>query len=306
MNVTKCMNGHFYDADKYDLCPHCGAVSIVKNPGESASQDAKKSGGFWGKKKLEKKENNVVEVPDKTIGKTFGVFSDDIGNEEQLNLQNADNGKTVKNESSDTPAGGIIMCTICRQAHHYNSPCPKESFNKECNIGVEEAGIEEKNEANINKTPESVVSGSLHYAVKKASASSEGKTVGFFSSGGSSNETEPVVGWLVCIKGKHFGESFNISSGRNAIGRNKSNKIILTNDDTVSREKHAWLTYEPKKREFFVQPGDGSGLTYLNGDNVMESKKLQTDDILEFGDGQYIFVPLCGENFTWENYLGKE
>ena len=24
MNITKCYNGHYYDADKYDECPHCG------------------------------------------------------------------------------------------------------------------------------------------------------------------------------------------------------------------------------------------------------------------------------------------
>ena len=23
MNLTKCSNGHYYDADKYPSCPHC-------------------------------------------------------------------------------------------------------------------------------------------------------------------------------------------------------------------------------------------------------------------------------------------
>ena len=24
MNLKKCENGHFYDADTYSSCPHCG------------------------------------------------------------------------------------------------------------------------------------------------------------------------------------------------------------------------------------------------------------------------------------------
>jgi len=82
--------------------------------------------------------------------------------------------------------------------------------------------------------------------------------------------------------------------------------INIARDDAVSRSKHAWLTYEPKKRNFYIQPGEGSGLTYLNGDNVMESKKLSAKDVLEFGNGQYMLIPLCGDDFTWEDYLDKE
>ena len=74
----------------------------------------------------------------------------------------------------------------------------------------------------------------------------------------------------------------------------------------MSREKHAMVIYEPKKRNFYIQPGDSSGLTYLNDDYITESKRLAAKDILEIGDCQFVFVPLCGDDFSWEDYISKE
>ena len=46
MNVIRCLKGHYYDSDKYEVCPHCGASGAVDtasqgentgNPGDSVS-----------------------------------------------------------------------------------------------------------------------------------------------------------------------------------------------------------------------------------------------------------------------------
>lgn len=39
MNLTRCENGHFYDAERFDVCPHCnqGAISTVLNTPEGGS-----------------------------------------------------------------------------------------------------------------------------------------------------------------------------------------------------------------------------------------------------------------------------
>ena len=274
MNVTKCLNDHFFDADKYEVCPHCGAVSVTRGASSAAAAEPKKPHTpFFGKKKEEPPVNNVMEMPDKTIGKTFGIFDEDE-----------------------------------RKAPEETPPAPVHEV-KEDNIqpSPEPPAMPERQAE--DPAPQKPDMGSLQAAVKKATAGNDGKTVGFFSAGAQDItpvDTDPVVGWLVCIKGMHFGESFTIASGRNSVGRGETNKINLSKDATVSRSKHAWLTYEPKKREFYIQPGEGSGLSYLNGDTVMESKKIQANDVLEFGNGQYLFVPLCGETFTWEEYIGKE
>jgi hypothetical protein len=154
---------------------------------------------------------------------------------------------------------------------------------------------------------------SLLEAVKKSSASNEGKTMSYFSSATSPSSVqsqprpvaEPVVGWLVCVGGCHFGECFNIYAGKNSIGRNEDNRIVIPNDDTISRVKHALIIYEPRKRNFFLQPGDSSGLTYLNGDYMMEAKQLATRDMIDLGNSEFMFMPLCGEGFSWEEHMPK-
>ena len=114
---------------------------------------------------------------------------------------------------------------------------------------------------------------SLQSAVKAASAGavnapvdSDEKTVGFFSS---TIGSEPVVGWLVCTAGQHFGEDFKLKSSRNFIGRAPGMDVALPKDGTVSRERHAILVYEPRGNLFIVQPGDSKELSYLNGEVVL-------------------------------------
>lgn len=154
---------------------------------------------------------------------------------------------------------------------------------------------------------------SLAASVKQSSASSIGKTVSYFDSiasmdGNQSDSSmplviDPVVGWLICVRGNHLGESFQIFAGANSIGRGLGNRIVLAREGAVSREKHAILTYEPRQMKFYIKPGESSGLTYLNGEYITESHPLTETDAIEFGDSKYILVPLCGERFSWDNYI---
>lgn len=181
-------------------------------------------------------------------------------------------------------------------------------------------------------TPEPDISSTI----KKSLEENEGKTVSFFasmtaassssapvttsaSSGSEDSQhvsqagadssvlrQEPVCGWLVCIAGSYIGGAFPVYAGKNSIGRNRNNRIVLDRDNHVSREHHALIIYEPKKRNFYIQPGDSSGLTYLNDEYIMEPKPLSAKDRIEIGQCKFLFVPLCGEDFSWEEYLNKE
>ena len=111
---------------------------------------------------------------------------------------------------------------------------------------------------------------------------------------------DPVVGWLVCIKGPARGRDYRVRSGRNGIGRSEAMDVQITGDDTISRENHAFLVYEPRKRIFSLRPGDGRGLVYLNGDEVIQAADLSAYDRIELGESQLLFVPLCGEKFCWD------
>lgn len=112
--------------------------------------------------------------------------------------------------------------------------------------------------------------------------------------------TEPVVGWLVCVKGVHFGEDFKIKSGRNFIGRSGNMNISLSADKAVSRDRHAILTYDPKGNAFFIQPGESSELCYVNNDAVLVPTKLKLNDKITIGESELIFVPFCSKSFSWE------
>jgi hypothetical protein len=71
----------------------------------------------------------------------------------------------------------------------------------------------------------------------------------------------------------------------------------------ISGIRHASIAYEPKRRNFYLQPGEASGLTYLNDEYITVSRMLSSRDIIELGDSKLMFIPLCGEDFSWETYL---
>lgn len=115
------------------------------------------------------------------------------------------------------------------------------------------------------------------------------------------NGARPVVGWLVCTEGSHYGSSFNLYGGKNFIGRSGDMDVPLTGDITVSRVKHAIIIYEPKERKFFAQPGESHELFYLNGSVVLQSSEIHDRDVITIGKTSLTFVPFCDDRYGWEN-----
>lgn len=111
---------------------------------------------------------------------------------------------------------------------------------------------------------------------------------------------DPVVGWLVCIKGPEKGRDYRIRSERNGIGRGADMAICVGGDEAISRENHAFISFNPRKGSFRIAPGDGRGMTYLNGEEVDVPMPLTAYDRIELGQTHLMFVPLCGEHFSWE------
>jgi hypothetical protein len=111
---------------------------------------------------------------------------------------------------------------------------------------------------------------------------------------------DPVVGWIVCVEGAARGRDYRIRSEKNFIGRSDEMQICIKGDDTISREKHAIISFNPKKQSFRFLPGESIGLIYLNNDEVDMPMDLKPYDIIEIGQTKLMFVPLCGEHFQWE------
>lgn len=217
MNLKRCENGHFYDADKFASCPHC----------------AQPSGGS-------------------AAGPTVGV-----GNE---------SGGAV------TVPGGFDTSV--------SFPKP-DIMQKSLQGGV----------SSIRTDIEQMMT------VPDTVTEEDSKTIAILST---PQGREPVVGWLVCIKGDYYGESFNLKTGRNFIGRSSTMDVVLAKDNSVSRDKHAIVLYEPRKREFIAQAGESRSLLYLNDEVVLMTEKLKKGDILTLGNTKLMFIPCCGPDFGWD------
>ena len=283
MNVIQCVNGHFYDGQKYDFCPHCGATA-KKDGGEPSvpivKNEPKSKNSIFGKLKK-------TAAKSKAPSETYGVFDD----EEHASASVYDIPKTSQTKE--------------------DALAPNVSENKEPPTRKEQSRrvhFESNQTESENVFGDDVPTTDNQRAIESI-GNNDGKTFGFFhieedvSEESNNFVSEPVVGWIVCVSGKHLGESFNVFAGRNSIGRGNNNLIVISKDPQISREKHAFITYEPKKRVFYIASGDSSGLTYLNEEMVDSSVQLNYLDTIEMGKSQFVFVPLCGDRFSWDNYI---
>lgn len=200
MNLVRCENGHFYDAERFDTCPHCnqGAISTVMG--------------------------NTQDGKEYTMPLTETVVKTD-----------------------DTNLSDLV---------------------KETNT------TEDTTQA----------------------------TIGYFGT----VATEPVVGWLVSIGGSNFGQDFRLTTGRNYIGRAGNMDVALTDDSSISRERHAIILYEPRSNVFIVQPGDAKELFYLNDKVVLTATEISAYDTLSLGNTKLLFIPCCSDKFNWDSVKDEE
>jgi len=127
------------------------------------------------------------------------------------------------------------------------------------------------------------------------------RTVGAFQN---AHQVEPVVGWIVCIKGAEQGKDYHIYARINTIGRREDMDICLSHDMTVSMTNtHARIAYDPRHNSFQLIPGESINNIYLNDEPVYIPTKLAAYDRIEIGESTFSFVPFCGERFTWAEVI---
>jgi len=121
---------------------------------------------------------------------------------------------------------------------------------------------------------------------------------------GETEGVSPVTGWLVCIEGPQLGQDYRIMAEKNFIGRAEDMHVRIIGDNAISRRNHAVIVYDPKKRNFYLLPGDASGLAYHNNEAVYSPVELTPYDVVQLGRSKFIFIPLCGRHFEWDNTAG--
>ncbi|MBM3812645.1 MAG: FHA domain-containing protein [Acidimicrobiia bacterium] len=109
--------------------------------------------------------------------------------------------------------------------------------------------------------------------------------------------TRPVVGWLVCVEGPDKGRDFRLHPEKNFLGRDSSMDVCLSQDAAISRHRHATVIYDPKKKDFWLQPGDAEGLVYLNGNLVNTPTQVSAYELVELGNSKLVLVPFDNERY---------
>ena len=254
MNLTQCANGHYYDMDKYSICPFCSG---------SGTGDRSASG-----------YSPTIGMPTGSYGASYGgedVTVGEVMTGSNVPQANMDIGGTGIGGSVQGPAG---------TGEPGQAPAPMAEDDTRT-IGLINWEAVKENEKKRNEG----VSVSMDEQRREV--------------------VNPVVGWLVCISGSNYGQSFTLHSGRNFIGRDmQQNDVGLTGDQAVSRVKHAIVIYEPRQRQFFVQSGENSHeLLYLNDQGVFSNTVLKDRDIITLGQTSLVFVPFCDERYGWD--VGK-
>ncbi|MCD8347689.1 MAG: FHA domain-containing protein [Lachnospiraceae bacterium] len=262
MKLTKCPNGHFYDEEKYQQCPHCTGNVSGQNGAERPTDafmgsagmqqmGGSMAGGYQGGPAA-----SAMDVTQRgpSIG---GNYS---GNDSYATVGFAEtNGNRQQWENSKASAGENL------------------SSDDEGKTVAYMAWNRETSSADENKT----VGGSKENSLQ-------------------AHQAQPIVGWLVCVEGNNYGKAFDLYCGKNFIGRSSEMDVSL-DDKTVSRVKHAIIVYEPKERRYFAQPGDSHELFYRNETVVLSSTELNDRDTLTIGKTKLVFVPFCDQRFGWES-----
>ena len=131
----------------------------------------------------------------------------------------------------------------------------------------------------------------------------QGETI--IDAGENVENTHATFGWLICVHGDLKGQDFRLHSGHNYIGRNVKGGVqwdINIPDRKVSSKGMARVTYDTRNRRFTTAShGTAENIAYCNDEPLdAVSRPLVAYDRISIGDTDLVFIPLCGEKFSWE------
>lgn len=332
MKLIRCNNGHFYDQDKFGTCPSCnaGAADTVTEafaPAPGMQQQVQPQSMVQQQPMVSPQQqsiNNFQMKPeanyaapseDHTIGLGYEIPGEahyDNGPANQSLVQDdfvAPNEQSEIHYNSDPEA--FVSHELDRALNQSNVTIP---LNQPQNVAISQSLGESIAQPAQQPRPQSSpmiqpmelniqqpVINSFNIQPQEdddytVAITPGGKTVG-------TTGLKPVVGWLICLNGKHLGKDFRLVQGKNFIGRDLNMDVCLEGEKTVSREKHALIVYEPKHHLYLIQSGDSKELTYVNDKVILESKELHAYDQILLGDVKLLFIPLCNKEFNWTEVL---
>lgn len=301
MNLCRCENGHFYDMEKYDTCPHCAmgkkrdeSLTTIFEDNENNGMDATMP--LTGQENIDGNINGNFGMADMSVNNQNGFYQNNNQFDNQF-INPMQNGFSDEAETIGRQSGiGISGLNINDVPTTDNNP------NSFINPKIQSVDIAQEDDDSTMAYWDYEGLFSVPSISKQPTVKSIGKGP---VTKPKHTAMSPCAGWVIALNGNHFGQDFRLKVGKNFIGRDSSMDIQLEGDKSVSRNKHAIIVYEPKQHLYLVQPGESSELVYLNNEVVLSPMKLKAYDVITVGEINMLFMPLCGEKFSWSDYLRR-
>ena len=365
MRKVTCEKGHFFDADRFSICPVCGALPAgnvssentvqpkwfpqVETSDSTPEQPQSSLHSFfsWRARRKQEKEGKAAPVVDELASTAW--MTPDQADAEEVSASAEPPAAPVVDElaptawmtpdqadaeeasaSAEPPAAPVVdelaptawMTPDQADAEEASASAeppaapvvdelaptawisPNQADAEEASASAEPPAMPVGNKLVPPTVPtvEQTKITSLEQAVAatgSADISPLPRTQAYYDF----DSVEPPVGWMIGLSGTYQGRALECYAGRNRIGRAQGMEILLADEPSVSRVNHAALIYEPRERRFYLQAGMGDSLTYLNGSLLFDHAELHSYDRITLGKAEFIFLPLCGPAFSWDEVL---
>lgn len=335
MKVIQCEHGHYYDADKYDVCPTCQkklninpeektevrgkeSIRIISNNIDVDTLDECKDATVMTDTKTVEPEPETmrptqqyveVEHPSDTqpTETKFSNVEPQIVKEVERPL---DDGKTQVSFGGFNPNQNVISkvepdidSALKMQDYDFSQVTrPDDGGKTQVSFGnISKQNMDQRIESLSQNIADEMPTPQTQHAdddktvvidgMKKASQSIPTSTPTTNRQYHDRNNG-PVVGWVVAVKGPHIGESFELYTKKNFIGRNKDVVVNLYLDNTVSRTSPLGIIFNERKNQFMVLVGASDQTVYINDDLLLENMEIVSGDIITIGNTVLLFVPL--------------
>ena len=102
-------------------------------------------------------------------------------------------------------------------------------------------------------------------------------------------EKRKFIGWLYTFTNDPAGEFYVIYEGKNNIGTDSKNDIVLT-DKKVSGE-HCRIIFRAKSNYLFIKDSGSTNGTWVNDEDILdEQTKLKDGDTITLGETKFTLV----------------
>lgn len=309
--TKRCTNGHYYDGDRFAVCPHCGSADI-----ESAGSEVTMPIGAVGGGVENIYSSSAMEDDDmKTVKLDQPAAPAEISDDEKTLPLTPPAAEAADGQPAfeQVPAEPVPQPMFRPEPLPQPQPMPVQQFMPPQPVPPfmppqpmppqVPPAMPPQTYQNGMAQPQGIYGGLINDAAANPVQMDDNPTVSMY---GTKLRNEPTVGWLVGLNGVYQGGCFELRSGKNFIGRNPDMDIVLAADNTVSRFRHAVVLFEPHERVFIAQPGESRELFYINGKVVLSNQKLEPYDKLTIGNTKLMFFPLCSADFSWDDIETNE